>query len=1257
MPQEPPVWRFCNWEWLEAPKLKLRLNRKGQFSIIAALLVAVVLVAATMATYSTIRYSPIQEQSQILSAVDETNLGLKEILGFTVGYYGSVLKVTGNQTYAQQLSRNYLQSGLNKIVDVRPEWGTSVDLTNLDLKTDWFSNESYSQGTMTVEYNLNGLGISGATYSTSTRLDVHISKANQTNQAQLKIQMDDGQPLINLGKSNLQFCRYNNQSSSWELVEPSNIASYIDGTYVIDLPTGLLADSYLIQVQDTRGLMVMASSFSSYVSTIAWNASSFQPGLDYVDTANLDVTGAHSNFAAQQNGPDTVCDALTEAANGTTLVPAYPTNYALLGSTMASGSTSDLQTNDGVYMSFHAYASGFSGSATFGNSSIGGASQSIETSVRGSSFNIPESGQAQNISVYLDLTGGASNRKVKAAIYSDAHDFIAGTEEKTVSSSGWYNFSFADPKPILLANINYVLVAWADSGSGAVSLHYFVGTSNQGHSRNLNYGNWPNQGNFNHDNNKYSIYCNYIPANQQTAQVEFTGNSPTPFPWNNLVWTTDSSSPQSGVTATFQLYNSVTGQYSTSGDGYIPVDLAAGDSTKQQNIAINPSTFVNSTGYWKVLVTACRASSTPFDLNVDILQYSPDATNYALNLQEQWLSVNASNIRQDLCIKTGVLGNESLLVQILHGISWWDLMTLVPNSFNNISLAQYIDSATLTIRFLGSSETADPTQDTWNIDAVYLKDEPDINFLVNLQQSTFTLEVLQNGTMRWLGQNMQTTTQALPIPPLPVKAIHINETIAGVNQEVPFQIEDWASDYRIPLGLTSNTTVFNNRQMIVFLLNSKVSNFTIWWDGSDSATQTPKAFTNKYFTNDNTATSTLTNGNITLQFGSGNVKSTVTGTSTYSTANFMRVNQEASAYGAGFAYVIHHGIVRDIVQQEAEWSGGISETLYVDSYNDTNTQWTETGASPYLNDNDANRISINVNNAVEGWFGFQDLSVNTFAGLKIQFECSCSGDDYIQFQLSDGVSTYGWFDVKNLPSAYGWVSCDLSSVISSIDQLNNLKVNIRYMQAGGTASTINVRRCNLEVVTAPNLYANMVLTLPANSNYYTYQLRLMFINSTQARTIKDLSPIQLTTSLTSPQTQTENGTLGGFPNLQNGTGTFSNYTSGSWTAHHFSQFISDTGKGAGIMFTDVANQKLYAFDSFSGSSSKGALKVSSGLLELLPVGSPQVQFTCAYDITWQGAVATFDGVNQVCSLYDGTTPTGLWILSEYPPTLNVTPQN
>jgi hypothetical protein len=642
------------------------LNNKGQFSIIAALLVAVVLIAAVMTTYSAIRYNPLQEQPQVLSAIDEINLALKQILGFTVGYYGSVLKVTGNTSYARGLATNYLQSGLNNIADIRPEWGPSFNVTKLVLTTNWFTNTSYSLGDVTVKYDLTGLGFYGISYSASSRLDVIVSESNSTSQASLTVLKDDDEPLINLGSRNFDFYRYIYETSTWELVSPTNITSYADGTYVIDLPADVPGDSYVLQVEDSRGIVVTASSFSRYTATLAWD-----------------------------------------------------------------------------------------------------------------------------------------------------------------------------------------------------------------------------------------------------------------------------------------------GNYST-----IP--------------------------------------------------------------------------------------DESIVV-----------------------------------------------------------------------------ETLQNGTMRWLGQNLNLTEAAKPIPPVPVKAIHVTQTISGVDQEVPFQIEDWASEYRIPLGLTSNTTLFSNRQMIVFQMDSKVSKFTIWWNGSDDATQTPLAYTpNTCFTGDDPNNNRLTNGKINLQIGGFNVNSEVIGTSTSSTANFMRINGENSVYGAGAAYVIHHGVVRDIVQQEAEW-----------------------GTS-------------------HGGGGAEDC---------------------------------------------------------------------------------------------PNLYANIVITLPANTNYYTYQLRLMFIDSAQPREIRDLCPISVTVSPSSPQAMTEDGTASGFPSVTTGSGTFYNYTAGGWTAHHWSQLISGS-RGAGIMFTDNSNQRLYAFDSIAGSA-VGALKVdtSSKTIELLPVARNSASFTYALDVTWHGAVATFNNTTPIYT--NAGTPTGMWITVEYPPIVTVTAES
>jgi hypothetical protein len=420
-----------------------------------------------------------------------------------------------------------------------------------------------------------------------------------------------------------------------------------------------------------------------------------------------------------------------------------------------------------------------------------------------------------------------------------------------------------------------------------------------------------------------------------------------------------------------------------------------------------------------------------------------------------------------------------------------------------VSVLPYLDSSTFTIRFKGSNETVDAVQDSWRIDATLLQIWPAQDSYSLLQNATVVTELLQNGTMRWLGQNLQLTTQAQPIPPVPVKGIHVSQTRNGVNSEVPFQIEDWASEYRIPLGLTNNASVFNSRTMLVFLMNSRVSKITIWWDGSDKANQTSYAYQNRYFNGDDPGAGRLTNGMLTLQFGGGFTVTSTVGSSTC-TANFMRINSEASTYGSSLAYVIHHGIVRDVIHQEAEWSNGADN--------------------------------------------------------------------------------------------------------------------------------------------CPDLYAHIVLTLPANTTYYTYQLRLMFVQTQQTRNIADLCPLKLTASTGQPQT--ENGTSGGFPTVSSATGVFYNQSAASW-AHHWSQMISGT-RGAGIMFTNDANQQLYAFD--NAATKTGALNVvgASRTIELLPVTRFPVQFTSALDIAWFGAVATFDGGTPIYG-----AQTGLWVIVEYAPTITV----
>jgi hypothetical protein len=237
----------------------------------------------------------------------------------------------------------------------------------------------------------------------------------------------------------------------------------------------------------------------------------------------------------------------------------------------------------------------------------------------------------------------------------------------------------------------------------------------------------------------------------------------------------------------------------------------------------------------------------------------------------------------------------------------------------------------------------------------------------------------------------------------------------------------------------------------------------------------------------------------------------------YTKADLLRINGESPVYGAEPAYVIHNGIVRDIVQQEAEWAGGIT-------------------------------------------------------------------------------------------------GC-------------------------------------------PNEYSQIVLTLPANTTYYTYALRTIFVDAsdvTGVRTLNDLSALQLLMCPDSSETGdciTENGiNATGFPVLSYLEGTF-DYTP-EWE-HHWSEFLNGP-LGAGVMFTDSSNDELYAFDSIAGTET-GVLDVDkqdadlTGYLEINPVDLAAALFDNPLDVTWYGAVVTFDGE----PIYRSSDDVGLWVMVDYPPSVTV----
>ena len=94
--------------------------------------------------------------------------------------------------------------------------------------------------------------------------------------------------------------------------------------------------------------------------------------------------------------------------------------------------------------------------------------------------------------------------------------------------------------------------------------------------------------------------------------------------------------------------------------------------------------------------------------------------NYEIDLEVQWTDVDFDEVNEELCIYGGVMGSESLRVDVWNGSSWQNVIASLNSGWNNVTVSAYLASSTFTIRFKGSVESADATQDSWAIDATLL---------------------------------------------------------------------------------------------------------------------------------------------------------------------------------------------------------------------------------------------------------------------------------------------------------------------------------------------------------------------------------------------------------------------------------------------------------------------------------------------------------------------------------------------------------
>jgi hypothetical protein len=99
--------------------------------------------------------------------------------------------------------------------------------------------------------------------------------------------------------------------------------------------------------------------------------------------------------------------------------------------------------------------------------------------------------------------------------------------------------------------------------------------------------------------------------------------------------------------------------------------------------------------------------------------YSFQDTPYKVNFEYQWTSTDFDEVNEEVCIYVSShTGSENLTVSYWNS-GWQTLGTISSTGWFNFT-ATGLSGSTYTLRFLGSSEAVDASQDVWNIDLITL---------------------------------------------------------------------------------------------------------------------------------------------------------------------------------------------------------------------------------------------------------------------------------------------------------------------------------------------------------------------------------------------------------------------------------------------------------------------------------------------------------------------------------------------------------
>jgi len=231
----------------------------GQFIIIAALLVAIIMVSVSTIMYSAVTYYRHERWEEYLAIIDNVELGSRRVVEMSLANY------TLNNCIDDTILRDNLDRWINDAKKAYAGFGVivSYDGNELSDDDDWYKNESFSAANATITIDITSVGLRGYKFTAPAFLGMKILGISWDEEEKvltipLAIDKEGSTPVTDLEKGNFSIL-VDDELKDFTLIH------YYSETYdsfIHEIQCSIEDQPSLVSVtaRDTRGIKVIANS-------------------------------------------------------------------------------------------------------------------------------------------------------------------------------------------------------------------------------------------------------------------------------------------------------------------------------------------------------------------------------------------------------------------------------------------------------------------------------------------------------------------------------------------------------------------------------------------------------------------------------------------------------------------------------------------------------------------------------------------------------------------------------------------------------------------------------------------------------------------------------------------------------------------------------------------------------------------------------------------------------------------------------------